>query len=974
MRANTSNLNKRRRMKLSLEHLEPRQLLSTITVNTTADSTAAGATLSLRQAIEVSNGALAVSSLSAQQQALVSGTVGSSNTVDFDIPTTDAGYSAATGVWTIALQSALPSINQNAAIIDGYSQPGATKNTLAQGDNAKLEIAIEGVDFEFDGLTLAAQGSQVSGLDVEKFENGIVIAASGNIQVAGCFIGTDPTGESAGSNANGVVIQGSSNLIGGPNVGDRNVISDNIQNSGIYVPDLAVNPLGITPTGNLIENNFIGLDAAGTKGLPNGLEGVADNGSGNTYGGTTAGLGNVISGNGEYGIVSTGNITIEGNYVGTDPTGSVAIGNGKSYSGGTGISVSEPFHVTSITAVVSNNLVSGNDDGISISIFPGGQSSFTIANNLIGTDASGTKALRNAGTGLTLDSVEHATVQNNVISGNYEGVMLQTSAPVTEAENNVFLGNLIGTDKTGSVALGNTGVGIYIDSGSGITVGGTGPGQGNTIANNLIGIDLTAGQQDEFIQNSIYGNSGEYGVPPGIVIGSANQSVTAPVLLFTHGSGGTATLSGTLTEAPNTKYDVELYSNPSATTAAEAEGQTFVHDFTVTTDGTGNGTFTAAEPSGFYTATATDPSGNTSVFSSAVGGAQPAFASSTTAVSSSLNPATVGQPVTFTAVVTAPSFQGTPTGTVTLTIDGQPQAPVQLSVVGGVDEAQFSTSALSPGSHTVTASYSGDSNVSPSSGSLPTQMVTARSLVATKISLTSALNPSTVGQPVTFAVIVSPGATAGTPTGSVTFTIDGTALAPVPLHLIKGIDEATVSIATLTSGSHTISAAYSGDSTFAASAVSEPLRQTVQPLVPGVDGPRVEAVQRFGVHMQPTVLVLSFNQALEAVSATNMSNYRIMDPSGNRVRIKSAIYDSKTNTVTLRPAERINLHHTYRLTVIGTGPNGLRNTQGALLDGTNSGIPDGNYAGTLSWRNVVLTPAELAKVHHESRKPSRPEP
>jgi hypothetical protein len=89
---------------MCLELLEDRQLLSTITVNTTADDTATASTLSLRDAIEVSNGTLAVSSLSSQQQAQVSGAVGSTNTIDFSIPTTDPGYDPTRGVWTIAVQ------------------------------------------------------------------------------------------------------------------------------------------------------------------------------------------------------------------------------------------------------------------------------------------------------------------------------------------------------------------------------------------------------------------------------------------------------------------------------------------------------------------------------------------------------------------------------------------------------------------------------------------------------------------------------------------------------------------------------------------------------------------------------------------------------------------------------------------------------------------------------------------------------
>ena len=223
-----------------------------------------------------------------------------------------------------------------------------------------------------------------------------------------------------------------------------------------------------------------------------------------------------------------------------------------------------------------------------------------------------------------------------------------------------------------------------------------------------------------------------------------------PILTFAPGTGSTGTLSGTLTQKKNTSYVVEIFSNA---TDEFSEGQTFVKDVTVTTDGTGNGSFSLSEPTGFYTATTTDPSGDTSEFSSVAGTAT--LAASVTTVSSSANPSTVGQQVTFTAVVTAPAYQGTPTGTVTFTIDGQAQAPVALTVIGGVDEAQFPISTLTVGPHSVSAAYSGDTNVSPSSGSLPTQTVNSPNSQATTTTLTSSLNPSTVGQQVTFTAVVT---------------------------------------------------------------------------------------------------------------------------------------------------------------------------------------------------------------------------
>ncbi len=889
---------------MRLEVLEDRQLMATITVNTAADPATPGTTLSLREAIEVSNGTLPVSSLSTQEQEQVTGAVGASNTIGFNIPTTDSGYNPATGVWTIAVQSALPTISTNAAIINGYSQTGASKNTLAQGDNARLTIAIDGTTAGSNGLTIDQQGSQVLGLDIENFyEAGVLITAGGNVQVAGCFIGTDPTGETAAPNGAGVILENSSNTIGGPNVADRNVLSGaeglGVPNAGVYVPDQASNPLNIAPSGNVIENNIIGLDATGTKAIENHSSGVYDSGSGNTYGSTMAGLGNVISGNYDGGLNTSGNVTIEGNYIGTDVTGKVAIGNGLS---GAGIFGAESASAKSISMTISNNVVSGNYDAITLYETVGSQSSYTISDNLIGTDASGTVAIGNKGFGLDLTSVENATVLNNVISDNEVGVRTQTNTPSGELQHDVFQGNLIGTDKTGQVAMGNTNEGIDIESGTGITIGGTGPGQGNVIANSgYYGIYLPAGQQVQITRNSIFGN-----VKGGEFLGEGvNGFIRPPVMTFTPGSGNTGTLSGTLTGATkNTSYDVEIFSNP---TAQSEEGETFVQEVTVTTDGTGHGAFSLSEATGFYTATATDPSGDTSDFSAVA--ATATLAASVTTLSSSANPSTSGQQVTFTAVVTAPAYQGTPTGTVRFTIDGQAETPVPLTVAGGVDEAQFPISTLTVGQHSVSAAYSGNTSVSSSSGSLPTQTVNSPNSHATTTTLTSSLNPSTVGQQVTFTAVVTAPGFPGTPTGTVTFTIDRVSETPVPLQVLNGHDQASFSISTLTAGTHTVSASYSGGPNFASSTLPSPLTQTAnaaaQRAAPTLQAaPTVVLLQRFGVHMHPTVVVLTFSSALDPTTAQDVRNYRIVGPAGRRIAINSAVYDPTTNTVALRRTKR----------------------------------------------------------------------
>jgi len=269
----------------------------------------------------------------------------------------------------------------------------------------------------------------------------------------------------------------------------------------------------------------------------------------------------------------------------------------------------------------------------------------------------------------------------------------------------------------------------------------------------------------------------------------------------------------------------------------------------------------------------------------------------------------------------------------------------------------------------VTAAYSGDANVSPSIGSLPTQTVSAGNLQATTTTLTSSLDPSTVGQEVTFTAVVSPGASAGTPAGSVTFTVDGTPETPVPLQVVRGNDQASFSVATLSAGQHTISATFNGDTTFAASTVHGPFIQTVNPVAQGngappLDGPTVEFLKRYGIHMQPTVLVLTFNDGLDSTSAQDLGNYKLVGPAGRSIRISSAAYDPTSNTVTLRPRTRIDLHDSYQLTVIGTGAGGVTDSHGTLLDGADDGQPGSNYTATLTWRNVVWTPAEAKKYLH----------
>jgi ELWxxDGT repeat protein len=193
----------------------------------------------------------------------------------------------------------------------------------------------------------------------------------------------------------------------------------------------------------------------------------------------------------------------------------------------------------------------------------------------------------------------------------------------------------------------------------------------------------------------------------------------------------------------------------------------------------------------------------------------PVSTAPTTAVSSSPNPSVFGQVVAFTATVSGAFGAGTPTGTVDFTEGGTDLTPGGVSLTGG--QATFTTAALAVGSHTITAAYSGDSTFSGSQGddSASPHLVNQG---GTSTSLASAPDTSVFGQPVGFiAFVAAVGPGAGTPTGSVTFEEGATTLA-ANVSLSGG--RASFSTASLSVGSHTVTAFYSGDGNFLASSAS----------------------------------------------------------------------------------------------------------------------------------------------------------
>jgi hypothetical protein len=188
----------------------------------------------------------------------------------------------------------------------------------------------------------------------------------------------------------------------------------------------------------------------------------------------------------------------------------------------------------------------------------------------------------------------------------------------------------------------------------------------------------------------------------------------------------------------------------------------------------------------------------------------------TATITSSANPAVFGQAgfVTVTIAPVAPGI-GAPTGSVIVNVDGTNES---LPLVNG--KATIRLSSLAVGEHPISAVYEGDANNGPSVTPRILQEIEAASTTTT---LASSANPAAFGQNGTITATVRVVAPAvGTPTGTVTFTVDGVAQAPVSL----AAGRATLSLAGYAVGTHTISAAYSGDATSSPSA-SDPFTETV---------------------------------------------------------------------------------------------------------------------------------------------------
>lgn len=522
------------------------------------------------------------------------GAFGTSDEIRFNI--------AGAGVHTISPTSALPTITVPASI-DGYSQPGAAQNTAAVGWNGTILIELSG----------ASAGAGADGLRLLPGASGLVVR--------------------------GLAIFGFSS-------------------NGIRLGDPVVNG---SSSANAIFGNFVGLRADGTTSAGNVLHGVSvstlgGNASGNFIGNGTAAGRNVISANGDCGVVINGHDsnTISGNYIGVDPSGDAGRANDAC-----GVWINQGAD----NGVISN-VISGND-GWGVLIGGNLASANSVLENFIGVSASG----------LPMGNASH-------------GVLV--AAP----------NNLIGGANDGNTIAYNSGRGVAISS--------TGPYSGNRIRENLIysngnlGIDLNL---DGVTLNDL----GDPDTGP-------NLLQNFPVL--TSASTGGA-IVGTLNSTASTSFRVEFFSSPSCDPSGYGEGQVYLGSGNFTTDGSGNiavnlaaGPLTAGHA---ITATATNLTTNdTSEFSACItvaGAAAPEIqitGNATPIVDGDVTPSladytdfgttTMGTPVTRTYTIANSGGATMTLGAGAVTLSGAGCGEFSVS-------AQPATTVAAAGSTTFTVQY-----------------------------------------------------------------------------------------------------------------------------------------------------------------------------------------------------------------------------------------------------------------------------
>ncbi|MDJ0497436.1 MAG: DUF5011 domain-containing protein, partial [Acidimicrobiia bacterium] len=544
-------------------------------------------------------------------------------------------YDGANNTWVY--QNLIAGNAGSGVVVDGNGNAATSANNIIGNwiginlSNAARPNSSHGVNI-FGGATMNVVGGlpvgyrniiSGNGVDGIRIEGS---ATSGN-RVENNHIGTNIAGDAAvGNGNNGIWISGApSNTVGGATAAHRNVISGN-GNNGVLL-DAA------TATGNTIQGNYVGLNAAGDAAVPNADEGVdLSDAPGNLVGGDAVGARNVISGNGQDGVLligagTTGNF-VSGNYIGTNAAGDASVANGRA-----GVYVDNAAATNDIGGPTSDwgNVISGNtEDGIYIT--DAGTDLNRVKHNYIGTNAAGDAAVPNGDRGVQVESGASFTWigdvgQGNVISGNTgDGIIIADWLSLGTSDNYI-IENLIGVAADGTTPLGNGANGVHIDPVADTLIG------TNTIAHNAwdgVLLEPTSLTGNSIVGNSIYSN-GQLGIDlgndgvttndPGDGDPGPNNFLNYPEITSAVAASGNITIQFDL-DVPPGDYRIEFFDNSIADPSGNGEGETYVDSYDVLAHPGGSAGYSTSIPGTAYdiiTATTTEqvaaPYGSSSEFS-----------------------------------------------------------------------------------------------------------------------------------------------------------------------------------------------------------------------------------------------------------------------------------------------------------------------------------------------------------------------
>ncbi len=474
--------------------------------------------------------------------------IAANNTANGSLADLIAFSIAGTGTHTITATSVLPTIT-NAVVIDA-----TTDDSFAANSN-RPAIVLNGNSLAADGLTLSAtaDGSTIRGLLIKNFDFSsirIESGSSGNTIVGNYFGGLGTGGNhDAGAQGSGYLldVRGDNNLIGGSSAADRNVLVSNSASYGIFVN-------GVGAYSNRVQGNYIGTDATGNSAFGGGgTVSLSNSGTNNLIGGSGAGEGNVLATDIYFSNAGSGSV-IQGNRIGVTADGTNVL---------SGITLSGIDIATSNgVQILDNWIANASRSGIQLRT---GVSNTIIQGNRIGTDLAGTANWGVGRHGIDAQGTNNTLIENNVIAYSNKSAAGYDGIYIASGTGNAILGNSI----HGTVA---TGGGLGIDLGTnGVTVNDS--GDGDTGANNL--------------QNF-------------------------PVLDWAVTNGtDTITVSGSLNSAASSYFRIEFFANASADASGYGEGQIYLGFVNVTTNASGNATFSTtlsgvATPVGYaISATAT---------------------------------------------------------------------------------------------------------------------------------------------------------------------------------------------------------------------------------------------------------------------------------------------------------------------------------------------------------------------------------